>query len=341
MICKLCKTQEADKKNTHYLTDSIIRGALNFDGSNEREKGFYFDMSNNTPFIEYNFQRNTPVDKVEERLGRNITDEEIEKAKTIPYSVDNVFCSSCEKHFTGIEEDFITKILPKFREANLTDFNEIVLEDVKTIRLFFYLQVWRTAVCCDSFKITEICNETLRNIILNYKSLNIDDINHYPLSITYLQTLGRKEAYTGNFVGYTNDSNPNLIMMNDFIIQFYEKSVDGTTFFDFCNLNNRENYKKYINYKENKFIFNIFSDRKRLQFLENFYIKYKGIPLISEMEEIFILLYEKIYKKKPSKELLDKFIKEITSIKDFNALQYSKETIIKKTQEFFTRIENK
>ncbi|MBK8657107.1 MAG: hypothetical protein IPN20_25120 [Haliscomenobacter sp.] len=39
-ICALCAKNEANKKNTHYLTDGIIRSCLNEDGSNVREKGF-------------------------------------------------------------------------------------------------------------------------------------------------------------------------------------------------------------------------------------------------------------------------------------------------------------
>ena len=80
MICKLCKVREANKKNTHYLTDSIIRTCLNLDGSNTREAGFYFDISNNTPFVDFNFQRGTSVVELEKPLGRPATDEEIEKA---------------------------------------------------------------------------------------------------------------------------------------------------------------------------------------------------------------------------------------------------------------------
>jgi hypothetical protein len=45
MICALCKEREANKKNTHYLTDGVIRSCLNHDGGNERENGLYFDVS--------------------------------------------------------------------------------------------------------------------------------------------------------------------------------------------------------------------------------------------------------------------------------------------------------
>jgi hypothetical protein len=84
-ICALCKENTADKTNIHHLTDGIIRSCLNQDGSGEREKGFYFDVSNNTAFVEFNFQRGTSIDKLEESLGRQSTDEEIDKAKQIPF----------------------------------------------------------------------------------------------------------------------------------------------------------------------------------------------------------------------------------------------------------------
>ncbi|HKC67338.1 MAG TPA: hypothetical protein VKG26_03860, partial [Bacteroidia bacterium] len=84
MKCALCQKNESDKKNTHYLTDSIIRSCLNYDGGNERETGFYYDISSSKLFIDFNFQHDTSVGAIEEELGRSATDEEIEKAKAVP-----------------------------------------------------------------------------------------------------------------------------------------------------------------------------------------------------------------------------------------------------------------
>lgn len=81
MLCKLCNLNEANKDNTHYLTDAIIRSCLNLEGTNSRENGFYFDISNNTPFIDFSFQRNTSAAKLEQMMGRVPSDKEIEKAK--------------------------------------------------------------------------------------------------------------------------------------------------------------------------------------------------------------------------------------------------------------------
>ena len=137
MTCALCKAREANKKNTHFLTDGIIRSCLNLDGSKKREKGFYFNLSNDNPFIEFNFQRETPINKLKSSLAREVTDEENEKAKSIPFSVDNVFCSVCENYFTEIESKFINELLPIFRNTDLTDKDITNLTDIKTVRLFF------------------------------------------------------------------------------------------------------------------------------------------------------------------------------------------------------------
>jgi len=58
-------------------------------------------------------------------LGRQPTDEEIENAKKIPFSVDYVFCNQCENLFSEIENFFIDIILPKFRNSDLDDINNI------------------------------------------------------------------------------------------------------------------------------------------------------------------------------------------------------------------------
>jgi hypothetical protein len=119
MICALCLNKAATKKNTHYLTDGIIRSCLNWEGTNEREKGFYFDMSSKTVGVDFNFQRETPTEQLRKTFGRLPTDEEIDKAKKIPFSVNDVFCPDCEKIFTGIENQFLNFVLPQFRNSNL------------------------------------------------------------------------------------------------------------------------------------------------------------------------------------------------------------------------------
>lgn len=134
------------KKNTHYLTDAIIRSCLNIEGSNNREKGLYFAINSKNPFIEFNFQR-LDEQTIEKAIGRKPTDEEIENAKQIPFSVDYIFCNDCENKFTDIETEFIEKILPKFRKNDLTGLDSLSIQENLICRNFFYLQIFRSAVC--------------------------------------------------------------------------------------------------------------------------------------------------------------------------------------------------
>lgn len=292
MICKFCKVKEADKKNTHYLTDAIIRNCLNLNGSNQREKGFYFTIDSRTPFIEPKFQR-IDEETLTGKLGRKPTEEEIENAKNnTPCSVDYVFCSECEKKFTEIETEFIQKILPKFREDNLTGKEDIHISDNILCRNFFYLQIFRSAVCnAEIYQLPSEFIEKLRIILFN-KEMDIS----IPLSITYLQTTGGPEYYTENLVRPVSGQNPYIIFMNDFVIQHYD-SEDNIAFDEFYGLNEHD-YKKYINIGENKFRFKVIQNDERANLISNIFLKSQiernCAQHIVKFIEIFIILFRKL-----------------------------------------------
>jgi len=339
MKCSLCKEREANKKNTHYLTDGIIRSCINYDASSDREKGFYFDLSNNTGYVDFNFQRETPVDKLEDSLGRTASDEEIEKAKEVPFSVDNVFCSNCEKLFTDIENEFINNILPQFRDADLSTTNELSIAENRLIRLFFYLQVWRTFICTDNFPLSSYVSEKLRNIILNYNSVDDSEIIQFPLSITYLETSGDKKEYTSNFVGHTNDRHPNLLIMNDFVIQYFE-SKENIRFLDFYGLNSTDDYKKFINYDESTFLIRIINNKERKQFLKNITREEKVKPTIEYYVEDFSIKWLEVFDDIPSDKIVKEYLNRIVGDDEFNVLQYTEENINKITEEFIDEKKN-
>jgi len=143
--CKLCQEKPADKTNTHYLTDGVIRNCLNEEGSNVREKALTFNISLHKDSIEARFQRNTSQKGVLKTFGREASEEEIRAAKKALFSVDYVFCSECEKKFTAIEAPFLNEVLPGLRGKDFIGQQELIL-DSEAVRKFFLLQVYRTAV---------------------------------------------------------------------------------------------------------------------------------------------------------------------------------------------------
>lgn len=252
--CALCGMNKANKPNTHYLTDAIIKSAISVDEKNTREKSSYYTMSSDKIGMLYGFQRNTPQMVIERNLEREPTKEEIENAKKNPYSVDNVFCSDCEKLFTKIEESFVNDVLPKLRTQTQQKINALSLEECKTIRLFFILQCWRAHVCDSNFKLDANVAEKFRQFILNQEKASVDELKQYPLSVTYILT---KEAdcHTNHHIAVFSGCNPYLLIMNDFIIQLYD-SPDKIRFDNLFGVNEND-YLNFINYDEESFQFKI------------------------------------------------------------------------------------
>jgi hypothetical protein len=308
MKCALCNQREANKKNTHYLTDGIIRSCLNQDGSNEREKGLHFDISNDKPSVEVSFQRSTSPEKIEKTLGREPTEEEIAAAKKNDFAVDNVFCTECESRFGVVEAKFIDTLLPQLRNDELVGQNEINFKEAKLMRLFFYMQVWRTAVCDTTFKLSQKTLEQLRLSILKGLETPDEEFDLFPISITYLITLGGEDKYTYNWVGITDDRNPNIILMNDFLVQFFE-SEESIRFLDFYGINNADDFKHYINVSEGEFRIKVISDDERKKFLEQMGRTSTVPPKLKNMMHSFIQTWIQEIGTSPSGFIIADFVK--------------------------------
>lgn len=336
MVCALCLDKEATKKNTHYLTDGIIRSCLNLEGSNEREKGFYFDMSSKTAGVDFNFQRETPSKQLEKTFGRLPSDEEIDKAKKIPFSVNDIFCTDCEKIFTGIENQFLQNILPQFRNSNLAGVANKSFEQVKELRLFFYIQIWRTSVCDLSFKLTASRKEILRQFIFENNRFQQAEFTIFPLTVTYLETLGGKHAYTSNIVGLTDDINPFIILFNDFIIQFYE-SDKSIKFDSFNGLNNETTFQDNINLNEQRFLIEIINDKKRKEIF-NVITDQKVRETLMLLGYTFTSQFQRLYNLSPPNYLKEQFIDGFVRNINNNYLNYTAEQIAKYTNDFFASL---
>lgn len=333
MLCALCQQREANKKNTHYLTDGIIRSCLNIDDSSERERGLYFDMSSKS-HVNFNFQRSTSPEKLEELLNRPVSEEEIHSASQNPYSVDNVFCDNCEKIFTEIENAFTRDILPKFRQSNLASKTSVSIENSRIARLFFYLQVWRSAVCVPKLSISQEVKERLRQFILNHQVVSQEELSTYPLLITYLETLGGQEAFTQNFVGFINAGNPLIIFMNDFVVQFLE-SLQEPKFALLPDLN-KDDFAAYINQNEIEFTVRVLNDSKRTAFLKA-YRQNDARIRVGHYAKSFVKLWVEIFGREPQPGIVQEYIHELVKNDEESIFNYTKENIMKITEEFIRK----
>lgn len=289
-------------------------------------------MSSKTPYINFNFQRGTSIHHLEQTLGRVPTDEEIEKAKQIPFSVDYVFCSECEEIFTSIENHFIERILPIFRENDHEETEDLTSDEVKIVKMFYYLQVWRTAICEETFTIDSSVMEDLRLAILNYAQMTTDDLPKFPIHITYLNVTGEEINYTSNLVGSTNDRNPNMIVMNDFVIQFFENE-QSIKKLDFHGLNDYDDYLQFINISNSNFKFKVFDNTKRLEFLSGLQEKEKVQKAVFAFSQIFVQEWISTFRGLPNQYIIQSYLRYLSDGTD-NLLQYSELTVKAKTKKF-------
>ncbi|MBK8657106.1 MAG: hypothetical protein IPN20_25115 [Haliscomenobacter sp.] len=282
-----------------------------------------------------NFQRATSYESLKESLGREPTEDEIEKAKKVPFSEDYVFCNHCEGIFSNIESEFIDNIFSELRENPDLKNGEFKIENVKLARLFFLIQIWRTAVCEPQFEIDNGLLERMRNQILNHEEINIEELKELAISITYLKTEGekREKEYTRNMVGVVTQENPKVIFFNDFLIQFYPNN--NIVFNDVYGINNEENFEDFINYQEDKFSVNVLSNEERLKFLETLAKTEKVGQTHEFYMGAFIELWEKVFEKSPSKDVKKEFFKVLFDYTDLpEAQKMSRERVLKVTSEF-------
>ncbi|MBC6994896.1 hypothetical protein QWY85_13905 [Neolewinella lacunae] len=303
MKCLLCGINEATRSNTHYLTDSIIRSALNVDGKNIRDTGLFWQFSTQKAGARFGFQQATNIAKLEEVLGRQPTDEEIAHAVAeTAFSVDNHFCPSCEVHFGEIERPFIETTLPKFRGADLTGISEIGVEDVRISRAFFLLQVLRSALCDKAFNVSSGVLDDLKYLILNFQDADVTQFTKYPLLVTYLQTTGGQTAYTENQVGFVVYDIHRIILMNDFVVQFFEKEPD-VVLADFNDLYDLSDFEHFLNIHEEIFLFKIFSNKQRQSFLFSGFKEFLDILVVYFREK-----YVSRFKQEPSRRIIGHFL---------------------------------
>ena len=133
-----------------------------------------------------------------------------------------------------------------------------------------------------------------------------------------------------------NHTNPNLIIMNDFVIQFYE-SDDSIAYFDFYGLNQIADYKSYINKKEDSFIIKIIHNEDRKAIFSGYIHEEQVKPALEYFKDLIINIWCKSFGVNPNSEIIKEFIDSLVGNDEFKILQYTKENIVNHTHEFITQ----
>lgn len=330
MICKLCLLEKKAKSNTHYLSDFIIKTALNEDGVSTRGKGLYWGIDSRKLNVDFKFQQEASSLTLENLLGRKTTEKEnINAVKNIDFTVSDKFCKECEDKFSKIETEFVNKVVSKFRNSNLQNITEKVLNENESriTRLFFLMQFWRTSVCINSFKLSAELSEKLRIKILSIDNTGLESI---PLSVNFLETLkddndtdtGNKFK-THNLVSIIERENPCAIIMNDFVIQLYEDLQ--FPFYNFYGINNKADFVNYLNHNKTIFRVKILSNTKRKSVLEG-YFTLAAKAFVKNHAWFFLDIFTRQFRRLPTTIQIQHYLSEIS--KQDDVMKFSREKLV-------------
>ena len=262
MKCLLCSAEvESLKKNTHYISSFLIQRCFDQAGANKRGRGSYYDI--HPSFVEYRFERDTSPDSIEKNLKRPATDVEIEREfNNHPCSVDDCFCSECERRFCAIEVDYCTSIHNKVVQQNVYSFEK---QFNGIFRAFYYMQICRTLlVRGESQSIDPNTFFILKSAVLSYPNVNvIKGFYDLPITVSHLITKGDAKEYTNNnVIDFMAVFCPHVIFMNDFVVQLYD-NINHLPFDTLFGVNCMERYKSYLMIGNSDFKFQVISDSKR------------------------------------------------------------------------------
>ena len=249
-----------------------------------------------------------------------------------------LFVKNVKIYLLKLKTDFVNKIISKFRNSNLENIHEKVLNEKESriTKLFFLLQFWRTSECDSSLKLSLSLKEKLRKKILVADNTELEDI---PLSITYLETVrdlddpNHGNNYkTLNIISIKEGSNPCAIIMNDFVIQLYEDVQ--FPFLHFYGINNLGNYKDYINYNQPTLKVRIISNERRKAILK-VYFSLAAKSFMGNHAWFFLETFTQQFRKLPSTYQIQHYLAEIS--KDKNIMKFTTDNLTSNILKYFKR----
>ncbi|MDG2432217.1 hypothetical protein, partial [Flavobacterium sp.] len=157
--------------------------------------------------------------------------------------------------------------------------------------------------------------------------------------VTYLQTLGGNAIYTENYIGFTDDRNPFIVFMNDFVIQIYENE-DAIKFLPFHGLNVQETFVTAININEKSFDFKIFNNAERKAFLNTVIVNEKVKKTIQYYRDMFDMFWRKLFGVDAPVLQKERYIQSLINGDDNNLIKYSKQQVFEFTVAYMAKLFN-
>lgn len=309
------------------------------------EKEISFDLSK-PGFVNYFLGRELLPEEIQEILGRDKTEEET-KINNNFFTVDNVFCSSCEDKFTRIESLFSSNIfspLKKLSVGNLKD--PLVFNEANSLiaKLFCYSVIWRLAATnYREYKIHEstlekldkilnLCLSTVEKEVVPNALKNKDLINNHKIALSYFDDPNIKNS---KFVFFEPEkTNPRSFFINGLSIYFFNNnsafSKKGNNFFGL---------EKSINRKEIHKTDYVIAYKNTTQQIVNGVDQMTNL-VVNGMLKVFRFnfdyIYTRIHGMKPEQSIVNYYIAELIHDSYTYADKFSMQRIVNLTKKYFS-----
>ncbi|MCG6191346.1 hypothetical protein [Maribellus maritimus] len=216
-ICRLCKTNPADKKGSHIVPHFLLKRIENIEGKSGRdyELGFYIEEFD----TKSHFGRALQQEKLEDIYG-TLSEEEIEANKSNhPLIADNIFCSGCEKRLSIIESEYSKTLIEK---GDGDKYKSGVSSEVGI--LFWMSVIWRMSINNKSgVQITKGEAEIARRILDRTLADSITNIDFENMQVSKdLKKIGYKILRCPGF----SESSPTFLFFHPEFDKPYSLLID-------------------------------------------------------------------------------------------------------------------
>ncbi len=326
-ICRLCLCKDASSIGSHIFNLSLVKNAVNAIGETRRDKELIFQLNPAHGAKPY-FGRNLSVSKIEQVLGRPMTEEERE-LNINPLVRKYLLCIDCEARVERVEAYFMDNVYVGLHAGAFPiilsepDLDVVSCDGIneKLVRLYFYSLTWRAAETnYDDFEMKNRHKEHLRRMLnknldkdiaiaAKNAATNEEIVNGLNLKILFLTTV---DNTTENVINLGLSPEPYFFILNDISFQLFFKPKRVTEhYFWQWGLCKFKRVAELINFKAGPIKIGVVSDAFRKTTLTNLYRRIM-LDMLNPCFEAISIGYQKIFGTKPDislkKEILDEFI---------------------------------
>ncbi len=340
-ICKICNINEANQTGAHIFPAWMIASAFDEDArtrDNEVIHTFY-PLESKLPY----FGREVDPDKIEENIGRELTEEEATGQKS-ELIVSYIWCRICEKKLKIVEDYFLERVdrsLCDFTDCEKTEIRILDEVNIYLIRLFIYSLIYRSVITeLMGFQLDKKTSDKLNYFLTTYIKLDLkatidfiknsgkkNELLEYPIKC--LKTEYEKGKTTNFVFIHKKYDKPFCFIINRYIIQFYtkEKHIRFTPYAFWGITDIISKMDSFINYRESKFQIGMIS----LELWNDIKSKFVKHHSYHRMEN-YILIYKKMFKtefgRNPDKSQITRFLNELTRNNHKLGVKYTVENIV-------------